>query len=78
MKIENQELIKDKDKLQAEMKSVKSELQVQNAKFSKLQSQFNQVQSSLIEANDAISRLSARVQELCRKLKEAGGNDERC
>lgn len=78
LKSENEGLVKQKDKLQIESDSLKGQLQSQNTKFNKLQSDFNQIQNSLIEANEAISRLTARANELCRKLKEAGGSDEKC
>ena len=73
---ENEGLKSERDKMQTELNSVKSELE--QIKFSKLQEQFQQVQDSLIKANGEISRLIARTNELCRKLEENGGNDEKC
>jgi len=70
---ENEALRKEKERLQAEFNSIKSELEEQKSKFEKLNSQFQQVQNSLIKANEQISSLIYRNQELCRKLKEKGG-----
>ncbi|MBI4143503.1 hypothetical protein HY487_01315 [Candidatus Woesearchaeota archaeon] len=72
---ENEALIIEKEKLQAELNYEKSEIEGQKARFDKLQQQFQQVQNSLIKANEEISRLIAKNQELCRKLEEKG---ERC
>ena len=70
---ENEALRKEKEELQAELNSVKSELEGQKSKFEKLSLQFQQVQNALINANEQISTLIYRNQELCRKLKEKGG-----
>lgn len=75
---ENEGLKAEKDKMQAELNYVKSELEDTQVKFNSLQEQFQQVQNSLIKTNEQISSLIARTNELCRKLKEAGGNDEKC
>ncbi|MBI3035436.1 hypothetical protein HYY71_03865 [Candidatus Woesearchaeota archaeon] len=78
LKTENEELKTGKDKLHAELNSVKSELESQKANFNALQSQFQQVQNSLIAANEQISGLIARINELCSKLKNTGGSNEKC
>lgn len=75
---ENEELKRENEKLQAELNFVKSELEDLKTKFDKLNSNFQQVQNSLIAANEQISKLIARTNELCKKLKEAGGSDEKC
>ncbi|MDP3766166.1 MAG: hypothetical protein Q8R04_06655 [Nanoarchaeota archaeon] len=73
LNMENQELKNNNEKLQLKLNSVKSELEDAKAKFDKLYSQFQQVQNSLIKANGQISSLIYKNQELCRKLKEKGG-----
>lgn len=75
---ENEELKRQRDMLQSQLNSMKSELEDINDKFNILQSRFQEVQNTLIKANEQISSLTARVNELCRKLKEAGGDDEKC
>lgn len=75
---ENEGLKSEKDKMLAELNSMKSELDNTQVKFNRLQDQFQQVQDILIKANEEISSLIYRNQELCRKLEEAGGNDDKC
>ena len=71
LKVEN-------DQSKENTNSCKSELQNLKEQFNALKNRFNQVQDALEKANDGISRLVARNNELCKELKEAGGNDEKC
>ena len=75
---ENEELKREKERLQSELNSLKGELENQKSRFDTLQAHFQQVQNSLMADNEQISKLIARTNELCKKLKEAGGNDEKC
>lgn len=70
---ENEGLKQDRLKMEQELALTKSELQNLNDKFSRIQQQFQQVQNSLIQANEQISSLIFKNHELCRKLKEKGG-----
>lgn len=78
LKLENEELIKQKEILEIELNSVKTELKDKNAKFDILSARYKEIEDGLIKAYDDISRLNARVKELCQKVKESGGNAEKC
>ncbi len=77
LKTENEGLIRDYDKLKAQIDSVKSELERSKSNFDKLQNQFKQVRDSLASADQEISRLAGKVNELCSRLKTYNA-DEKC
>lgn len=73
LSLESEDLKQDRLKMESELALTKSELQNLNDKFSRLQQQFQYIQESLVNANEQISKLIAKNNELCRKLKEKGG-----
>ena len=73
LKIENQKLANEKERLENELNMLKSQLGGRNAKFDLLQLQFQQVQGRLIKSNEEISRLISKNKQLCEKVKAAGG-----
>jgi chromosome segregation ATPase len=82
---ENQELKKEKTILEEEIASVKlelgktkSELKEKVNNFNLLQARFDQIEGSLVKANDEVSSLAAKVNDLCKELEAAGGNDDEC
>ncbi|MBI4451958.1 hypothetical protein HY637_00885 [Candidatus Woesearchaeota archaeon] len=72
LKIGNDALKAENERLNDEVGLLKAESESQKTMFDKLQIQFKQVQDSLIKANEDISKLIARNNELCRKLREKG------
>ncbi|MBI1936167.1 hypothetical protein HYS31_07025 [Candidatus Woesearchaeota archaeon] len=78
LKSSNEELNNKNQKLLSEANSLKSEIESLKDKFDTLLERFQQVQNALISANDKNAKLSGKVSELCAKLKEAGGKDEKC